>query len=350
MKKISFYIITLSLLVAFIFTGCSGKNSMPYEKLELSEYVKIGKYIGVETKKTSQVLDEEISVAVKDCLFHEDAYTLGDPVTERPVRENDCLTVDIVGTIDEVTFEGGTEEDYTIITGINSFATWNDYLIGAELGQVVRVKFEIPENEDEYGEASGKEIYYNIKIKEIRPVKYPELTPDIVNEISGYNTSEEFFTFLVESITETRLSEKMDDVWKTVMSNAEFIDYPQGQVDKYKESYYELVNLKAKNSKVSLEEYLESQSQTQSDLEKGAKEYARNKVEEELVCFFIAQEQSIVVTDEEYDKELQALYEEKKHLYSSVKDVEKEHGKEKIKFGILASKVMMFVTQEAVEV
>lgn len=350
MKKIGLFTTITLLLVTFLLAGCLGKSAMPYEKLELSEYVKIEKYIGIETTITSIVSDDEMAVAVKDCLYNEDVYDLGEPVTDRPIKEGDCVTVDIVGTIDGVAFEGGTEKDYKIITGLNSFSTWNDYLINAELGEVVTVKFSIPQNESEYGDASGKEIYYNLKIKEICPVVYPQLTPEVVSEVSGHSTEEEFLSFLRGTIEEKRFNEKMDDVWKTVMSNVEIIDYPQEQIDKYAENYREQINIKAKSSTMSLDEYLESNDKTQTDLDKEAMEYAKTKVGEELVCYYIAQEEGITVTDEDYEKELESLYNEKKHLYSSEKDVEKEHGEEKIRFGILASKVMTFVTEKAVEV
>ncbi len=354
MKRISAIIIAMLFITATAIVGCSktnGKKSSDdgiiYETLDLSKYVKVGQYLGVETEKTDEVAEDEIVVAIKDCLYENNYYTLGKAVTDRAVEEDDYLTVDIVGTIDDVAFKGGSQSDYIIVTGINAFATWSKYLIGAEVGQIAKVQFAVPGTEG-YGDVAGKNIIYSIKIKKIQHISYSELTAEVIYDLSGYTTLDELVEYLKTAMEKDLKEDKMDDVWDTVMDNAKILDYPQKQLDKYIDSYYKLNEGNARQSTISFEKYLESKNQTEEDFQAEAEKYAKKCVAEELVCYYIAKEQKLLVSDEEYEEGLSKYYADNESKYSSEEEMEEKMGKDKITMNLLLSKVMNLVTNAAV--
>ncbi|NLB36745.1 MAG: hypothetical protein GX824_05525 [Clostridiales bacterium] len=350
MKRLLAFFIAFSLFSVTAFYGCSDTDEKAiYENLDLSKYVKIGKYVGVEIPQTDKVTQDDLLVAVKDCLYDNNEYTLGSPVSDRAVQQDDYLTVDIIGTIDGVAFEGGSQKDYIIVTGINAFATWSKYLIGAKINHTAKVQFSVPDSES-YGEVAGKKIIYSIKIKEIRPIIYSELTSQVIFDISGYSTAEELLDFLKSSIENNIREKKMDDVWDIVVKNSKIIAYPQKAIDRYTKSYYKEQEDYVEQSSISFEEYLSNSKKTQESFEKEARKYAEKCVAEELVCWYIAKEQKLTVSDAEYEQGLSQYYEENKQDYSSEQELEKKLGKEKISMGILLTKVMNLVADSAVEV
>jgi trigger factor len=310
MKKLLAFFLALSLFSVAALNGCSKTddkttdNSLIYENLDLSKYVKVGKYLGVEIPKTDEVTPEDIIVAIKDCLYDNEKYSLGKPVTDRAVEEDDYLTVDIVGTIDGVAFEGGSQKDYTIVTGINAFATWSKYLIGAKINQTAKVQFAVPDSEN-YGEVAGKKIIYSIKIKEIRPIIYSELTAEVIFDISGYSSYEELIAYLKNGMEENIREKKTNDVWDIVVKNSKIIAYPQKAIDRYTESYYKEKKGDAEQSSMSFEEYLKKTNKTREDFEEESKKYAQNCGAEELKCYYIAKQQNLTVSENEYKEGFQ---------------------------------------------
>ena len=87
----------------------------------------------------------------------------------------DKVTINFVGTIDGVAFEGGTAEDVDLEIGSNQFIPgFEDQLVGAKAGDDVTVKVSFPEG---YGvkELAGKPAEFAVKVTKIETPKETEI-------------------------------------------------------------------------------------------------------------------------------------------------------------------------------
>jgi len=81
--------------------------------------------------------------------------------------DGDRLTIDFVGKIDDVAFEGGSGTDVPLELGSNSFIPgFEDQLVGTKVGQDKQVKVAFPA---EYGAAhlAGKDAVFDVTVKAI---------------------------------------------------------------------------------------------------------------------------------------------------------------------------------------
>ena len=66
-------------------------------------------------------------------------------VEDRPVEKGDIATIDFVGSIDGVEFEGGKAENHELEIGSNTFIPgFEDQVIGIKIGEEKRYKSKIP--------------------------------------------------------------------------------------------------------------------------------------------------------------------------------------------------------------
>lgn len=83
-------------------------------------------------------------------------------------KDGDQVTLDFVGKVDDVAFEGGSAEDYPLVLGSNSFIPgFEDKLVGTKVGQELDVEVTFPE---EYGNAdlAGKPAVFTCTIKAVK--------------------------------------------------------------------------------------------------------------------------------------------------------------------------------------
>ena len=125
--------------------------------------VKLGDYKGVEVEKQDTLVTDEEVDAELDKIRNTNARVVD--VTGRPVQDKDITTIDFVGSIDGVPFEGGTGRDYPLTIGSHTFIdTFEDQLIGMNIGDEKDVKVKFP---DEYHASAlkGKDAVFKVNVK-----------------------------------------------------------------------------------------------------------------------------------------------------------------------------------------
>jgi trigger factor len=123
-------------------------------------------------REVADVAPEAVDKAVGDLLERSIRYEVD---AERAADAGDRLTIDFVGRIDGVEFEGGKGQDVPLVIGQSGFIPgFEDGLKGAKAGEERLVKAKFP---DEYPQPqlAGKEAAFEVKVKEVaRPIR-PEL-------------------------------------------------------------------------------------------------------------------------------------------------------------------------------
>ncbi len=103
--------------------------------------------------------------------------------TERSAGDGDRLTIDFVGRLDGVAFDGGTAEGFTMILGegrmLPDFETG---LRGATVGAPLNFDVRFP---DDYSakELAGKQASFEVKLTKLEAPEVPELNEDFAREM-----------------------------------------------------------------------------------------------------------------------------------------------------------------------
>ena len=145
----------------------------PYRELEVGR---------AEPDAADEAIDREIDT-LRDRLARLDAV-------ERPAEEGDFLTVDYVGSIDGVPFEGGEGRDQLIELGAGRLIPgFEDQLKGSSAGDDVTVAVTFPED---YGaeHLAGKDAEFAVSVKEVKAKQLPEID-DALAEEAGFDTIDE---------------------------------------------------------------------------------------------------------------------------------------------------------------
>ena len=126
----------------------------------------LGAYKGLSLEATLMEYNE-------DMLNHElqharEHMAVAVPVTDRETQLGDTITLDFLGTLDGVPFDGGKAEDYELKLGSHSFIdNFEDQLVGHKIGDHVEVNVTFPAD---YGakDLAGKKAVFNCDIKVLR--------------------------------------------------------------------------------------------------------------------------------------------------------------------------------------
>lgn len=164
--------------------------------------VTLGAYKGIEVeKKEITVTDEEVMNRIER-EREQNARII--EVEDRPVQMNDIVVIDYEGFVDGKAFEGGKAEDYSLTIGSKTFIdNFEEQLIGKSLGEEVEVNVTFPEDYHAK-DLAGKPAMFKVKIKEIKYKELPELNDDFAQDVSEFNTLDEYKESIKAKIKENK--------------------------------------------------------------------------------------------------------------------------------------------------
>ncbi len=131
------------------------------------------------TRHVVEVTDEHIAETLQRLSSQQKNFEEKDGAAEK----GDRLTINFVGTIDGVAFDGGTAEDVALEIGSGQFIPgFEDQLIGAKAGDDVTVNVTFPE---EYGvkELAGKAASFATKVTKVEGPKETAIDDDFAKKL-----------------------------------------------------------------------------------------------------------------------------------------------------------------------
>ena len=141
------------------------------------------------TKPEAEIVDQDIDNMIE--VLRRQHATL--KAVQRKSKAKDLLTVDYVGYLDRVAFQGGTGKDQKITLGSGQMIPgFEDGLIGAKEGETVNLELKFPEdyaNQD----LAGKEVKFEVTVKVVEEAVLPELNEEFFAKYGvDSHTVEEF--------------------------------------------------------------------------------------------------------------------------------------------------------------
>ena len=266
------------------------------------DYVTLGQYKGLEVTVCSlDVTEDEIQQQFyDDCSSHDKLLQ----VTEGEVAEGDVVNIDYVGSIDGVEFDGGTDKGVDLTIGSGTFIPgFEDGLIGAAIGKEINVNVTFPEN---YGntDVAGKDAVFAVTVNFVK--KAPEMTDDIVAEISDHKTVDEYRKGVEEQLKADKEaqqnSDKINGILNQIYSASTINGYPE-EVVNYRtaqmKAYYTQV---AEQSDMTLADFLSNQLQmTEEQFDQQCPAVIKQSMIQELLLKAVAESENMEISDEEYE-------------------------------------------------
>ncbi|MFO8055791.1 MAG: trigger factor [bacterium] len=159
-------------------------------------------YKGVEvTHQDEEVSDDDVDRALAS--LQESAATIKEPDEDRPVRDNDLVTVTMTATEDTGAELASGEEEEIALGREHWIPGLTDKLKGRSRGELLQFSMEMPEEDTIPENYQGKTVGFEISIDTVKEKILPELTDEFASEYTKHESLSE----LRESIRE-RLHER----------------------------------------------------------------------------------------------------------------------------------------------
>ena len=272
--------------------------------------VEVKDYKGIEVEKVvNPVTDEDINKQL-DALREKNVTV--ETVDDRAAENGDDVVIDFEGFKDDVAFEGGKAEDFTLSLGSGQFIPgFEDQIVGHNAGEEFDINVTFPE-EYQVKELAGAPAVFKIKLKSISKKVMPELDDDMVKDSTEFDTVDEYKADVKKKLEEA--NEKHADaeveakIFDKVIENMT-AEIPQVMFDnRVNEMVGELEQRLAPQG-ISLDLYMQYTGQTIDTVKKAYAEQAEKQVKLRLALEKIAELENVEVAEDELKAEFDKLAE-----------------------------------------
>ncbi|MDD7023696.1 MAG: trigger factor [Oscillospiraceae bacterium] len=328
-----------------------GKPFIFTAEVAVKPEVTLGEYKGVEVPKADLTVTDEDVAAEIDRERDKNARTI--TVEDRPVQSGDQAVIDFEGFVDGVAFEGGKGESYPLTIGSNTFIPgFEDQLIGAEVGKEVDVNVLFPA---EYQEKSlaGKPALFKVTVKEIKVKELPELDDDFAQDVSEFDTLEEYKADVRKNLeakkAEAAKTAKEDAVVDKIIENAS-MEIPDAMVETQTRQMMDDFANRMQQQGLSMEQYFQFTGMDAEKLAEQMKPSALKRIQTRLVLEAIVKAENIEATEEEYMAEIKKMADMYQMEVEKLEQLVGEYEADSIKEDIAVQKAVDLVAEAAKEI
>lgn len=324
----------------------NGKELIFTAIVTIKPEVKLGKYKGVKVeKKEYPVSDEDVENTLK-AMAEKNAriITCGD---DKIVENGDTAVIDFEGFVDDVAFEGGKAENYSLEVGSHTFIPgFEDQLIGLKKGEEADVNVTFPE---EYfsKELAGKPAVFKIKVNEIKTKEYPVMDDEFAKDVSEFDTLKELKDDTRANLEEDNARrakfEMEESAIATVVEKTE-IDIPKAMLDAEVDEYVHDMEHRLEHQGISLDMYMQMTNSDILAVREQFTEKARKNIMTRLTLEAIFKAENIEITDEDVNNKLRDVAKEygrdAEEFITKANDQVKTYAREELKYDLAVKFVM----------
>ena len=269
--------------------------------------VKISAYTGMKIEKFAYTVSDADVQAEIDRLL--DKKATREEVTDRAAENGDIVTIDFVGTVDGVKFDGGEAEGYDLVLGSGSFIPgFEDQVVGMNLGEKKDVNVTFPEDY-QAAELKGKAAVFAVTLHKIQKKVLPELTDEFVKENAGEETVAAY-----KEKTSARLQENLDrrandatenSILEAIAANTE-VEIPQAMIEREIDSLVKRFEYQLMYQGLKLADYLSFLKVSEADFRQNYVAQAEKNVKSQLIISHIIDVEKIEATEEELEAKIAA--------------------------------------------
>lgn len=257
--------------------------------------------------------------------------------SDAPVALGNRVTVNIVGKVekaveaetaedDDAEAETDTEETTTetfidrenvmflLTEAREPIPGFSNALVGATVDEERSFSLVYPEDEEEYGDLSGKPVQFEVKIVKIETMDLPELNDEFAAKVTAEEgeplTLEQLRARIQENLQNDLDEEATAKYAETVLADIAAqatVSYPEAMVSDQVHHLLEHVDRDLRQRGISLEDYMKVTGKTHEDLHVDYNDQAVSTIERTLVLQEVIKAEKIEITDEMLDSELDRI-------------------------------------------
>lgn len=326
----------------------AGKPFIFTAEVALKPPVTLGEYKGLEVEVPSaQVTDEEVQAEL-DKEREQNSRVLD--VDDRAVEQGDIIKLDFDGSVDGEAFEGGKAEDYELTIGSGNFIPgFEDQLVGAKIGEEKEVNVTFPE-EYHAKELAGKPAVFKCTVKEIKVKELPELDDEFAQEVSEFDTLEEYKNDIRKNLAEKKEKEakaarEAAAVDKAV-ANAQ-MEIPDPMIDGQVRQMADDFARRIQSQGLTVEQYLQFTGMNTERLLEQMRPEAVKRIQNSLVLEAIAKAEDIQISDERLEEELVKMAETYKMELDKLKEMLGDYEKDNMKKDLAIQEAVKLISEAA---
>lgn len=312
--------------------------------------VELGNYKGVEVSKVdTEATDADVEEEIKK-VAEQNSRTI--TVEDRAVKDGDMTVIDFEGFIDGEAFEGGKGENYPLTIGSHSFIdNFEDQIIGMNIGDEKEINVTFPEDYHAE-EIKGKPATFKVSVKEIKEKQLPDIDDDFAQDVSDFDTLDEYKADLKKKIAERKEAEakkqKETEAIEKIVADSK-MDIPQAMIDTQVTRMAEDFAQRLQQQGLSLEMYFKYTGLTAEKILDDMKPEAVKRIQNSLVLEAVAKAENIQVSDDEFNSELSKMAEMYKMEVDKIKEFMGESEEKQMRDDIAIQKAVDLIVSSAVE-
>lgn len=220
----------------------------------------------------------------------------------RAASDGDRVTLDFVGKIDGVPFEGGEDTGMPVIVGQGNFIPgFEEGLVGLKAGEEKVVQATFPETY-EVDTLAGKQVDFDVKVSEVAVPKLPEVSDEFARSLGAESVEnlKELVTKQLEQEYARGARVKIKRELLDVLEKMHGFDLPASLVENEFESIWEQLGNEMLRSGKSFEDEGKSEDEAREEYRK----LAERRVRLGLVIGEIGDKNKIQVTQDELRRAL----------------------------------------------
>lgn len=273
-------------------------------KLTLRPVPEIGEYKGLPLTPLNVIVTEDnIDSELKQMQERRAQIKAVDDV----IKDEDTAQIAFTGYIDGEAFEGGSNDNYSLVVGSGTFIPgFEEQLIGHKAGEKFDVTVTFPE-EYHSDELQGKEAKFEVEVKEVRRKEYLPLDDQFAKDVSEFETMQELRDATRKRLEfeedRNRIENMREQAVEQLLTVTE-VEIPAVMVEDKIDSFMEEMNGRLSQQGLDLEKYLEYMQKDMKSFREENRERAEKSVKTELALIEVAEKENIEATEDDINAEI----------------------------------------------
>lgn len=329
-------------------TGCG--SDVSYDDYDLSEYIKVGDYKGLEVAPYSvSVTADEVDAKIQSVL--EESATTQDLDSDTAIIDGDNVNIDYTGKVDGKTFDGGSAEGYDLVIGSGSFIDgFESGIVGKKVGEKFDIKVTFPADYQEES-LQGKDAVFTVKVNSATREKVPEYNLDFVKNTTEYGSLEEYESYIEKNLYDEKEQEAVNNqkttLWSEVLENTEVKKYPERELNHYIEFNSAQMDDMAEAYGMSREDLLASYDfGDEEEFAAVNEDSSKLRVKQEMLIEYIVDKEGLEYTKDEENKMIKE-YEDAGYDEKTIESQTGRNMSDYMRMEILYQKVLDFLLENA---
>lgn len=332
------------------------KSYVPSQSLEFTAEAEVLPKITLGDYKKISLTKPKVTVAAKDVdevLERLRQSQAERKAVERAAKDGDEVVIDFVGKKDDVPFEGGRAEGYSLRLGSKSFIPgFEEGIVGKKPGDTFDISLTFPKDYQS-AELKGANVVFTVTLKSVQDVVLPELDDAFAASTGPFKTVAELREDIKSELTSRKESEAKDkqkDEAVEKLIEVSTVPVPEILLKDQIRSVEQDITQNLSYQGRSIETYVKDQGFESREvwLDKDVVPIAKKRVQAGLVLAELSKVEKITASTEDVDAQIVWLRDQYKNNPQMVVQLDQPEIRQDIASRVLTDKTVEWLVNQSV--